>query len=332
MGLTVIDPGPLTTVQDLGRTGYLDAGFSPSGALDGFSARLANFLAGNPPGEAVLEMTLAGVSAIFDSPAVIALAGADMGPLLNGRPAAMNRALAVREGDILSLSLARRGMRTYLAAAGGFAVESVLGSRSTSLKVRLGGFKGRKLQSRDTLPFRRVVQTLPNMERRIFEPARNAAPDILGGTVAGPYTEAAPLVLRVIEGKEAALFTPEGIETFYNSVYTVGNESDRMGVRLEGPPAASRNGTDSVSNGIACGAVQIPGSGKPIVLLNDRQTVGGYAKPGVVITGDLWRLAQTPPGQAIRFSRIDPRRAERIYRETERAMARLQRQISEGKP
>ncbi|GHV86016.1 allophanate hydrolase [Spirochaetia bacterium] len=329
MGLTIIDPGILSTIQDLGRTAYLDAGFSPSGALDSFSARLANFLAGNSPGEAVIEMTMQGASMVFDSPAVAALTGAEMTPLLNGKPIGMNRAFSVVPGDILYTSFAQRGMRSYLAVSGGFDIAEILGSRSTNLRARIGGFKGRKLETKDAINFRRVIpgihsKTRPGLEERVFVPT-----PILQGTVSYPYTRDNPLVLRVVEGKKAAdgsspFFTHEGVNTFYHSLYTIASSSDRMGIRLEGPAISSHNGTDIVSDGISNGAIQIPGSGKPIILLNDRQTIGGYAKIGTVITGDIWLLAQAVPGSVLRFERIDPLRAEKIYIKTERAIARLQ--------
>jgi biotin-dependent carboxylase-like uncharacterized protein len=325
MGMTIINPGILSTVQDLGRHGYMDSGFSPSGALDAFSSRLANFLAGNPPAEAVLEMTLCGASMVFDSPAVIALTGADMTPLLNGFSIAMNRAFAVKPGDILNTEFARKGVRCYLAVAGGFDIEKILGSRSTNLKAGLGGFKGRKLQSKDAIPFRRKITSLPDLERRVFHHAlylRNPE------GVRAVYTPADPLVLHVVEGKQAAYFTPRGITTFYNSVYTVQADSDRMGVRLDGSVVESIKGSDIVSDGIAPGAVQIPGSGKPIILLNDRQTTGGYAKIAAVITGDLWRLAQAPGASAIRFERIPFRKAEKLYIKAEKEIGRLQMQFT----
>jgi biotin-dependent carboxylase-like uncharacterized protein len=321
MGMTLIDPGILTTVQDRGRTGYMDSGFSPSGALDGFSFRLANFLTANSGDEAVLEMTLRGASMVFDGPGVIAISGADMKPLINGFSAAMNKAFAVGPGDILSTGFALKGVRAYLAVSGGFDIAPVLGSRSTALKARIGGFEGRKLQTKDHISFRKTVKLLPGMERRFFDPGG------LGGSIRGPYTAEDPLVLHVVEGKQAQRFSAEGIHRFYHSVYTVGAESDRMGVRLEGPAVASIHGTDIVSDGIAAGSVQIPGSGKPIILLNDRQTTGGYAKVGAVVSGDLWRLAQAQAGSAVRFEKIRAEAAEKLYVTIEREVARLQRRF-----
>jgi biotin-dependent carboxylase-like uncharacterized protein len=333
MGMTVIDPGILSTVQDAGRTGCMDRGFSPSGALDGFSFRLANILLSNPPGEAALEMTLLGASFLFDEPAAAVLAGADMKPLLNGYPIAMNTVFCPRKGDILYTGAASSGVRTYLAVAGGFALKKVMGSCSTNLKARLGGFEGRALASGDRIPFRGFPGGLPPDG---LTPGSLASGGLFNGAEKPPeaspfpiraaYDPGDPLTLHVVEGAQASYFSAEGMETFYGSVYTVTAESDRMGARLTGPRVASKNGTDIVSDGIAPGAVQIPGSGMPIVLLNDRQTTGGYAKIGAVITGDLWRLSQAAPGSAVRFARISHAEAEKRYRETGRMLRRLEKQ------
>ncbi|MDR2048890.1 MAG: biotin-dependent carboxyltransferase family protein [Treponema sp.] len=323
MGMTVIDPGILTTVQDAGRTGCMDSGFSPSGAVDGFSFRLANILLSNPPGLAALEMTLSGASFLFDEKAVAVLTGADMKPLLNGRPVAMNRAFCLEKGDILHTGFALSGVRAYLAVAGGFALKAVLGSCSTNLKARIGGFEGRALKSGDRIPFRPAPVCLQAAAKKNAEKRYPA--EMSPFPIRAAYHPHDPLALHVVQGAQASYFSAEGIETFYASVYSVTTDSDRMGVRLEGPQVASKNGTDIVSDGIALGAIQVPGSGKPIVLLHDRQTTGGYAKIGVVITGDVWKLAQAAPGSAVRFVRISAGEAEKRYRETGRMLRLLEK-------
>jgi biotin-dependent carboxylase-like uncharacterized protein len=324
MGMTVIDPGILTTVQAAGRTGCMDHGFSPSGAVDGFSFRLANILLSNPSDEAALEMTLSGASFLFDEQAAAVLTGADMKPLLNGNPIAMNRVFCPRKGDILYTGFASSGVRAYLAVAGGFALKKVMGSCSTNLKARLGGFEGRALKSGDRIPFRGGFHDgfhdgFPDTEKRYFPPETSPFP------VRAAYGPKDPLELHIVQGPQASYFTAEGMEKFYGSAYTVMADSDRMGVRLDGPEVASKNGTDIISDGIALGAVQVPGSGKPIVLLNDRQTTGGYAKIGAVITGGVWKLAQAAPGSAVRFVKISPGEAEKRCRETGRMIRRLEK-------
>ena len=208
--MTVIDPGILTTVQDAGRTGCMDSGFSPSGALDGFSFRLANILLSNPPGLAALEMTLSGASFLFDEKAAAVLTGADMKPLVNGRPIAMNRAFCLEKGDILHTGLAVSGVRAYLAVAGGFAVKEVLGSCSTNLKARIGGFEGRALKSADRIPFRGFPGGFfPDTEKRYFPPEASPFP------IRAAYEQGDPLTLHVVQGPQASYFSGEGMETFY---------------------------------------------------------------------------------------------------------------------
>jgi biotin-dependent carboxylase-like uncharacterized protein len=266
--------------------------------MDDFSFSIANILVGNNGGEAALEMTMAGISVVFDSPAVIALTGADISPMIDGKPAAMNRALTVGAGNVFSSSFVRGGCRSYMAAAGGLDLPPVLGSRSTNLKAEIGGFQGRKLQNGDYLPLCSPCPILPEMERRTYEPRPPA-----GG----------PLVLHVVPGVQEALFSPRGIRTFYSSVYTLTPDSDRMGIRFAGPPVESIRGTDIISDGIAAGAVQISNSGLPLVLMRDRQTIGGYAKIGTVAGPDLCFLAQLLPNMPVRFKKISLRHAEGMF-------------------
>ena len=316
MGMTIINPGLLTTVQDMGRTGYMDCGFSPSGCLDGFSSRLANFLAANGAREAVLEMTLCGASMRFDTDAVIALTGADMQPLLNGKPMPMNRALAVEAGDVLYTTYARKGMRAYLAVAGGFDIAPVLGSRSTNVRAGIGGVAGRKLKAQDSIACKGTPARFTDIKTRVFDVQKY-------GFIAGVYGKDAPLVLRVVESAQASYFTQRGLHTFYEAAYTVRADSDRMGIRLEGPAVESTNGTDILSDGIALGAIQIPNAGKPIVLLHDRQTTGGYAKIGAVLAQDVWRLSQAMTGSFVRFERVAMSQAQKKYCMMEKEIERL---------
>jgi biotin-dependent carboxylase-like uncharacterized protein len=243
-------------------------------------------------------MTVAGISAEFDGPAVIALTGADIRPVIDGRPEAMNRAVMVGAGSVLTSSFVRSGCRAYLAVAGGLDLPLVLGSRSTNLTAGIGGLDGRKLRNGDYLPFRASVAALSAMEKRAYDPP-----------AAGP----GPLTLHVVPGGEEGRFTQAGRRTFYNSVYTLSPDSDRMGIRLSGPAVESRGGADIVSNGIVAGAVQIPNSGQPLILMRDRQTVGGYAKIGTVTGVDLAPLARLLPGMPVRFKRISLRHAEGMY-------------------
>lgn len=287
MSVKVLVPGPLTTVQDLGRFGYQKSGIPCSGVMDQRAYRIANELLGNCRGEAVLEHTLFGGSYLFSADTVIALTGADMTAAINGSPCPLGRPVPVRAGDILSLGMARQGCRTYLAAAGGFDVPTVLGSRSTDLKCGIGGYQGRALRAGDILK----TGPAPASYEKIKE---NYAPQPEYGS---------DMTVRVIEGPQADYFTPQGLDTFYSAPYMVSEQSDRMGCRLNGPSIESIRGTDIVSDGVVFGSIQVTSSGHPIVLMADRQTTGGYAKIATVITEDLPLLVQARPGNIIHFKK-----------------------------
>jgi len=311
MKLTVLSGGPLSTIQDLGRLGHMQSGFSPNGAMDSDAAGLANLLVGNPAGEGVVEMTLSGMKLSFDCHSAIALTGADMEPTLNGAAVRMNETILVSPGDVLSVGMAKQGMRTYLAVAGGLAIEPVMGSVSTSLKCGIGGWEGRKLRTGDEIPLRCAVDPAVVLMRSAPQSRQ------YGGTV----------VLRAVPGPQDDYFSPEETERFFSSVYTATAQSDRMGIRFDGAPVKSISGVDIVSDGIVTGSVQIPPSGLPIVMMADRQTTGGYAKIATVITPDLKHLAQLRPGDTVRFAPITQSEAEKINRQEQRARKRLARKL-----
>ncbi|MGM9549099.1 MAG: biotin-dependent carboxyltransferase family protein [Faecousia sp.] len=306
MKLTILSPGPLSTIQDEGRFGAMAMGFSPGGAMDINAMRVANLLVGNAPGVGVIEMTMMGITARFDCDSVISLTGADMSPRLGAKPIERYRAIAVHAGDTLCMNAAQHGMRTYLAVAGGFDLPVVMGSVSTNLKCALGGFQGRKLQKGDELP---LNQSLPPS---VFVDRRLAVPD--------RYAD--DITLRVLLGPQEDAFTERGIAAFLSGEYTVTDQTDRMGIRLSGAKIESRHGVDILSDGIVTGSVQIPASGTPIIMMADRQTTGGYAKIATVISADLSRAAQARPGTRIHFAQVTQREAVRLRREEEKKWKR----------
>lgn len=295
MSIKILSAGPLSTVQDAGRFGYLKSGVGTSGVMDREAYETANRLLQNTNHEAVIEATLLGPTLFFDSGCVCCITGADMTPLLDGQPAPMYRPFLINAGQTLSLSGAVNGCRSYLAFAGGIDVPFALGSRSTDLKCRLGGYQGRALQKDDILS---------------IGPSAADVSDLLQNKASQPFFSSS-VTVRVIEGPQAEYFTDRGKQAFYGRPYVVSPESDRMGYRLEGPAVESRQGVDIVSDGIAFGAVQIPPSGKPIILLSDRQTTGGYAKIATVISGDIPKLAQLKPGDQILFEKTDLSKIQR---------------------
>ncbi len=305
--MTILSPGPLSTVQDEGRFGYMSTGFSPGGAMDTKAAKTANILVGNAPSDGVIEMTVMGLSAQFSCDTLLAITGADMAPEINGEAVPMYRAIPVHAGDTLTMKLAKSGMRSYLAVAGGFDLRTSMGSMSTNLKCALGGMEGRKLQRGDVLPLRRALLSFP-------KDARETSPE----------TYAKSLTVRVILGPQDDFFTEKGLETFLSATYTVTDKSDRMGVRLDGEKIENKNGVDIISDGIATGSIQIPASGTPIIMMADRQTTGGYAKIATVITADLPKIAQAAPGTEIRFTAISQKEAVRILRKEEGKLKALE--------
>lgn len=309
MKLTILSPGPLTTVQDSGRFGALGKGFSPGGAMDMDAMTVANLLVGNAPGVGVLEMTMLGITARFDCETVIALTGADMSTRLNDEPIARYASIAVHPGDILSMKAAKNGVRAYLSVAGGFDLPLVMGSVSTNLKCALGGFQGRKLKTGDELPLNQ--SGAPFLPRQVSPP--EDYPDCIS--------------LRVLLGPQDDAFTQKGIDTFLGCEYTVTDKADRMGIRLSGEIIESKNGVDILSDGIAAGSVQIPASGTPIIMMADRQTTGGYAKIATVISADLSRAAQARPGTRTRFVRVTEAEAIRLRRDAEKKRKQLEYEL-----
>lgn len=278
-------------------------GISPSGALDYRSLALANLLVGNPPDEAGIEITLAGPTLTFHQQTLIALAGADLGATLNGGEIPLWQSFPVIPGDVLSFRGRRRGCRCYLAVAGGIDVPRVLGSRSTDLVAKIGGLEGRALRDGDALFAGTPAARIRDLAGSVVRP--EAIP---------PFPATGEWQVRVIPGPQADRFSDEGIETFYSSTYTITASSNRTGLRLSGPPVAHRAGADIISDGLPLGAVQVPGDGSPIVLLADRNTVGGYAKIGVVFTPDVWRLGQAFPGERVRFRRMTADEAHAVLK------------------
>ncbi len=307
--MTVIAPGLITTVQDAGRFGHQASGFSVSGCMDAYALHDANALVNNDPGEAVLEMQYLGGSFRFEGETYFALTGAELNAQLNGAPVRRYCAVKVKRGDVLACGQAASGRFAYLAVAGGFDIEPVLGSRSTNLKCKIGGFQGRALKAGDELPLKRETGWLRNgylkdMEAPVYETS---------------------VVLRATAGPQEEMFTAKGLADFYGTEYAVSEQSDRMGFRLSGTAVESANGVDVISDGIVEGSVQVPSNGMPMILLADRQTTGGYAKIATVIAADVPKLAQCMPGAKIRFEKVSVKEAARLYRKQRREQAKFRR-------
>lgn len=308
MSITVLNPGLLTTVQDFGRVGYQQFGVSVSGVMDPRSTTIANILVGNEDGEAVLECTMMGPQLQFDRANCIAITGGDLGPTLDGQPIPSYRAIQVQAGQVLRFTAPRTGCRAFVAFAGGLDIPVVMGSRSTYMKAKIGGLQGRKLEKGDVIGFRAPKESLKNLNMRYIAPE---------------FIPRAEYTLRVILGPQDDAFTQAGLSTFLGQTYTVTPEFDRMGCRLEGPVIEHKESGDIISDGIAFGAIQVPSAGKPIIMLGDRQTTGGYTKIASVISVDFRILAQLKTGDKVRFEKVSVQFAQEALLTQRAAMRTL---------
>jgi len=308
--LEILRAGPLTTVQDRGRVGCQKFGVTVSGAMDEVALRVGNILVGNAQDAAALEISFLGPEIRIRTDAALALTGAEVAAELDGRPVPWYQAFLARAGQTLDIRHCTRGMRAYLAAGGGIDVPVRLGSRSTSLAAGFGGTEGRPLRDGDVVAVGPIVGS----------PARWA-----GRSVPGIWrpTFVLPQTIRVVLGPQDDAFTEAGRRTFLESSYEVSPSSDRMGCRLEGPAIEHAGAADIISDWIPLGGIQVPGNGKPIILLADRQTTGGYTKIATVIGPDIPKLAQLRPGDHVRFEGLAIGDAQAVARALDRDLSRL---------
>lgn len=296
INIKVINPGIMSTIQDLGRKGYQAYGVPEAGAMDKEAALIANLLLGNPEDAALIEVTVMGLELEFDGQVMIAVAGADLNFQINGVPAPMYQSICMQAGSRLSFKGIRQGSRAYLAIGGQVCLPKIMDSYSTYMRGQLGGYQGRKLEKGDILQVKVRECQGKNLE-------------------SGLIRDYGVSEIRVLIHRDEDLFTGQGINDFLTGIYNISNSSDRMGYRLEGPLIGHRYGADIISRPINFGAVQVPGHGQPIIMLADRQTVGGYAQIATVISADLPFIAQMLPGQQLTFKEISLREAQNIYRE-----------------
>ena len=300
--IRILAPGLQTTIQDLGRPGYGTIGVSPSGAADRTSLRLGNLLVGNSKSSTALEMTLLGGSFEFRSRAVIALTGSDFGAVLDGVPVDLWASHEVRPGQILKCGAARNGARGYLCVAGGLKAPLVLGSGSTHLASGLGGWHGRALREGDEIEISET--TAP------FHPRRVDAGTI---DILSPRKR-----LRVTAGPHFDSFPEEARRMFFENAWHVSQQSNRLGLRLEGPPLAPAG--EIVSLGVSLGTIQVTSAGQPIILFVEQQTTGGYPQLACVATVDHASIGQLCPSDEVGFELIGEGEAVRLLRGVERLL------------
>jgi biotin-dependent carboxylase-like uncharacterized protein len=299
-------PGHHVTVQDAGRRGWRRFGVSGCGAMDFPSLAAANALVGNPPDAAALEFAhVGGAWEVLADSVRIAVTGGDFAVSAGGTPLQAWRSHTLRRGERLQIKGAPDAVWGYLAVAGGFAIPPQLGSRATHLRSRIGGITGDRITRGDELPLNAPVAP-ETPERRITPTERATSP------------------LRVVLGPQSDCFAMDVIAAFLAAPYRVTHRSDRMGTWLDGPSLSHADGHDVVSDGMVPGCVQVPGAGKPIVLMMDCQTIGGYPKLATIISADLPRFAQMRAGSQVRFAAIEIEAAQRIYRSYRAALAGIE--------
>ena len=314
MNAVVTRAGFLTSVQDLGRTGFRRFGVSTSGALDSFGLRVANLLVGNDEGAAGLEITLGGLQLRFEDERIVAWCGGEFDVQIGSWALPVGHVAHLQAGDELKFGRAQIGCRCWLAISGGIDVPVVLGSHSTDLRANFGGLEGRTLRDGDQLSLGKFRQS---------ETA--AAAGISSWTA--PHDWASPASrhpsLHFIRGVDWNRFNDVTIQRFTQQEFTVSPDSDRMGVRFDGSELKREVETDLISEAVAPGTIQVPPSGKPILLLGDCQTIGGYPKIAHVITVDLGIAAQLRAGDGVRFFEVSLQDAHRLLLERERDLERF---------
>jgi antagonist of KipI len=313
MEMIVTRAGFLTSAQDLGRTGFREFGVSTSGALDPFALRVANLLVGNDEGAAGLEITLGGLQLRFNDERIIAWCGGEFDVRVGSKSLLAGHAARVGAGEEIKFGHAQIGCRCWLAISGGMDVPIVLGSRSTDLRASFGGFEGRTLRDGDVLPLLRWPGS--------------AIPATTISSWTAPHDWVSPAKrdprLCFVRGADWNRFNVSALQRFTSESFAVSPDSDRMGVRFESPELKRMDDVDLISEAVVPGTIQVPRSGKPILLLGDCQTIGGYPKIGHVITVDLGIAAQLRAGDRVRFSEISVADAHHLLLERERELGRF---------
>lgn len=299
-----------TTIQDHGRFGYQQYGFSPSGVMDDYSSRIANLLVGNGRHEAILEMMLMGGEFMFSESAVIAITGGDCSPKLNHLPVERYRAIQVNAGDKLTCGFIKDGVFSYMAVAGGFVVHKELNSSSTNTRIQLGGKNGRALKADDDIQLK---------QKTTFYHPKRISP--------GKMVQKRNSKIRVIEGADALYFSDQDKNSFYQSTFYIASQSDRMGYRLKVKESRKFAIQEMISEGTVLGDIQVPSDGEPIVLLKDRQTTGGYPVIATICSADIPAFVQRPTGSAVQFIPVSVEEAQIAFKEQEARMNEIEKKL-----
>ena len=321
-GFKILKSGIFDTIQDLGRYSSQQYGMPISGAMDSYALRIGNRLLGNKENKAGIEISTPGLSLGVLNQTVIAITGANFNPTINNSPAPIWEALEVKKEDVISFNQTKSGCRSYLLVIGGIDVPIVLGSKSTYVRGKIGGLKGRPLRKSDIINI-----GLPNQEIQKIVGRRVPAHNI---PIYQKENE-----IRVILGPQDDYFTKNGLHTFLNYFYEITVNSDRMGYWLKGPKIESKKGSDIITDGIPLGSIQVPNDGMPIIMLADHQTTGGYAKIATVISVDIDKFAQMKPGNEIKFIKVNLEEAEQLFYKREKNISNMyfiKKESIESKP
>ena len=311
LGLKVTSPGMLSLLQDSGRFGQHHNGLTTGGPVDSNAFKLANLLCTNDENLTAIEISLGGLELESNVATTIAVTGADMPFTINGKKQPLWQSLNVNKGDKIALGFAQNGVRSYLAVKGGFKVKPMFGSTSTVVRENIGGINGDKLAIGDLLPCNPDKCTSAETAIKGEKEGQNQCQSQNHNIVKNKPSYHNEVTLRVILGYQQDAFNNVQKQMFFSSEYTVSDSFDRMGYRLEGP-SIKPNINGILSEGICLGAIQVPPNGQPIVLLNDRQTIGGYPKLGSVLSIDLAKLGQCRTGAKIRFEQISIEQAHNL--------------------
>ena len=325
MSIRVVKSGLLTTIQDLGRYGYQKYGVIVSGAMDCHSLRLANILVGNEEGEGVLEFSLMGPSLKIEKDMLLAITGGDLLPKIDGKSVPMWRPVYVKKGSTLEFGCCMSGCRSYLAVASGFDILPVMDSKSTYLRAGIGGFRGRGLTVGDVLLVKDLQeQSLPLLERLSKKTGLNSFVSTAWyvGSNHIPKNQQ-HITIRIMKGSQFDHFAVDSRQKLLSSPFQVTAQSDRMGYRLSGPTIKLKKPLEMISEAVALGTLQVPPDGNPIILLADRQSVGGYPKIAQVAMVDIPTVAQTKPGGKFCFTEISAEQAEELYCKREQDIKNL---------
>ncbi|AQS10859.1 KipI antagonist [Clostridium saccharobutylicum] len=328
MNISVLNPGLLTTIQDLGRIGYQKDGVIVSGAMDSYAMRLSNIIVGNEENESVLEITLVGPSLQLNEGTLFAITGADLSPTINGLKVPSGRPVYVNKNCTLKFGSCKAGCRSYLAVAGGFDVPKVMNSKSTYLRAGFGGYEGRALKKGDIL--RIGVKSLEStiLIEKLKEISDKDDFVTLKWYVKNFIKEISEnTVIRVFSDRQFHSISEESIKKFFDSKFNIDARSDRMGYRLCGEKIQFKEKLEMISEEVSVGTIQVPPDGNPIILLADRQTAGGYPKIAHVASVDIQKIVQLKPNDKIIFKKITLKEAEKLYFSRERYISEIKKAI-----